>query len=95
MTESTIASIAGVIFSLAVSYIPGLKEWYAVLSAQTKALVMLAALLLACVVIFASACLGYSTALSCDLPGVKSLVPLFIAAAIANQATYLLTPQTK
>ena len=38
MTESTIASVAGVIFSLAVSYIPGLKEKYAALPAQMKAL---------------------------------------------------------
>ena len=92
MTEQSIASIAGIIVSLVFSYVPGLKEKYAALSATYKALIMLASLLLACGVLFGASCLGYNDALTCNVAGAKTLLPLFIAAAIANQTTYLLTP---
>lgn len=91
MSEQTIASIAGIIISLAFSYVPGLKDKYGELSGQSKALVMLGALLLACGVIFGAACLDFWQMVACNAEGAKSLVPLFISAAIANQGTYLLT----
>ena len=95
MTDSTLAELAGILISLAFSYVPGLKEKYAALDAQRKALVMLGALLAACVVIFAAGCLDYLNYVSCDMIGVKALVSIFITAAVANQATYLLTPPVK
>jgi hypothetical protein len=93
MPETTIASLAGVIISLVFSYIPGVSDWYANLNAQYKSLWMLAFLLIACGVLFGAGCLGYSSQVACTAEGAKSLVPLFIAAAIANQATYLISPQ--
>jgi hypothetical protein len=92
MSESTIASVAGIIVSLAFSYVPGLKEWFDALAANYKRLVMLGALVLAVGVIFATSCLGYATEPACTVEGAKALLPLFIAAVIANQGTFLLTP---
>lgn len=92
MTEATIASIAGVIVSLAFSYIPGLKAWFDAQSQANKSLAMLAALVLAVGVIFGASCAGYATEPACTVAGAKTLLPLFIAALLANQGTYLLTP---
>ena len=44
---SLLASIAGVVLSLAFSYIPGLSTWYGGQSAQAKSLVMLGCLVVA------------------------------------------------
>jgi hypothetical protein len=95
MTETTLASIAGVIISLAFSYIPGLKDKYALLTADYKRLVMLGALLIVALGIFGASCAGLSAQVTCDVAGAQALVSMFISAAIANQAAYLLTPSAK
>ena len=94
MTETTLASLAGAVLSLAFSYIPGLTEWYAQLAANYKRLVMLAALIIVTLGIFGASCAGLSAQVSCDMTGAKSLLPLFVSAVIANQAAYMLTPSS-
>jgi len=95
MDNSTLAGFAGIVLSLAFSYVPGLKEKYAALSAEYKALVMLSALLVACLFIMAASCLEFMKYVACDVTGIKALVGLFVSAIVANQATYLLTPPAK
>ena len=92
MTETTLASLAGIALSLAFSYIPGLRDKYASLTADYKRLVMIVALLLVSICIFAAGCLGYAPKVTCDMPGVQVLLGYFIASALANQSTYMLTP---
>ena len=92
MTETTIASLAGIVLSLAFSYVPGLREKYASLTADYKRLVMVLALLLVSAGIFAAGCAGYSSKVTCDMAGVQVLLGYFVSAAVANQGTYMLTP---
>ena len=93
MTDATLASLAGVVLSLAFSYIPGLREKYAEQSSETKRLIMLAALFVVAAGMFGLSCAGWNDSVTCDVPGVKLLVGLFISAAVANQAAYMLTPK--
>ncbi len=95
MTTELLTEIAGVTLSLAFSYTPGLKDQYERLDATGKRLVMLGMLLLACIVVMLLACGNIWNGLSvaCTQAGIVELVGLFIRAAIANQAAYLLTPK--
>jgi hypothetical protein len=97
MTAEILAVIAGTLLSLAFSYIPKLSDWYATLTSQYKSLVMLGALAVASLVAFGLACAGLGdiagVTLTCDQPGVYVVIRAFAAAAIANQTTYLLSPQ--
>lgn len=94
-----ISSIAGILLSLAFSYIPGAKEWFAKLTGEYKRLVMLGSLLLAAAAIMVLACTGWAADLginiTCDRPGFIQLLTAFLAAFVANQATYQITPQER
>jgi hypothetical protein len=100
MTATQLTVLAGALLSLAFSYVPSLKEHYAPLTATQKRLVMLALLALTASSIFALACLpwgsgllaDYGVIMACDQSGALGLLQIFLAALIANQATYLVTP---
>lgn len=91
MPDFTLPALAGIILSLFFAYIPGASTWYESLTKQAKNIWMLVFLLAACAVIFAAGCLGYSQQVACTIEGAKSLLPMFVSAAVANQTTYLLT----
>ena len=95
MNDTTIASLSGVILSLAFSYIPGLRYKYALLPADYKRLIMLGALLAVALGIYGASCTGLSQQVTCDIAGAQSLLGFFISAAIANQAAYMITPAVK
>ena len=91
MTTETLAAVAAVLLSLAFSYVPGLRDKFELLDSTHKRLVMLA-----CLAVVALAALGLSCAnlwdfVTCNKSGILQLVETFIAAAVANQAAYLLT----
>ena len=96
MTSEMLGIYAGSILSLVFSYVPGLNEKYNVLDGTAKRLIMLLLLALAVAGIFAVACLGlagdFGLSATCDKSGVLELVKLFVAAVIANQATYSISP---
>jgi hypothetical protein len=92
MTETTLASLAGIVLSVAFSYIPGLRDKFAQLSADYKRLVMLGSLLAVVLGVFGLSCVGYYPQITCDAAGAKTLIELFVAALIANQAAYMITP---
>ncbi|MFN3309169.1 MAG: hypothetical protein ACK44E_08180 [Anaerolineales bacterium] len=98
MTTETLSSIAGVILSLAFSYLPGLQRWYAALDGTAKRLVMLGVLTATTLCFYALACTPYAEllgiSLSCDAGGAVMLLRLLLSALIANQATYSLTPRS-
>ncbi len=91
MTSDTLSAAAGILLSLAFSYLPGLRGWYANQAPEHRALVMLAALLLAGLLVFGLSCAGLQPIVPCSQSGAWSLVTAFVSAAIANQATYSLT----
>ena len=95
MTAQLLTTIAGVLISLAFSYVPGASDWFAKLDGTYKRLVMLAALLLAAGGAFGLGCAGYSTGVPCDGHGALKMLELFILAAMANQSAFLLTPKKK
>ena len=91
--STLLASIAGILLSLAFAYVPGLSDWYANQTAQIKSLVMLLALVGAAFGSYAAACwqLFDIPGLTCDDGGARVLVSAFIMALAANQSTYLAT----
>lgn len=88
MEGNLLMSVAGVMLALGFGYIPGLKDWFAGLDGTRKALVMALLLLVAAVGAFGLSCWGPYTFATCDEAGAWELVELFIAALVANQATY-------
>ena len=93
MTAEKLAVLAGIILSLLFSYIPGLSDWFGKLEGIQKRLVMLALLLVVAAGAFGLSCAQVITEVTCDQAGAMGLVQAFIAAVIANQATYLISPQ--
>ena len=95
LTSELLVSIAGVVLSLLFSYIPGLRVWFAALASEKKQLIMLGLLVLVTGGVFGLGCAGVlDTGLACDKGGVIAIVKLLVAGIIANQATYLISPQT-
>lgn len=91
MNSDTLSAGAGIVLSLAFSYLPGLRPWYASLDPERKALGMLAALAVTAMLALAISCANLQQVVTCDQPGVWSLVRAFVAASVANQTTYTLT----
>ena len=90
MTDNVIASLAGALLALLFGYAPGVRPWYEALEPTRKALVMLLLLAVAAAVLYGAACytpLG-AAGITCDEAGLWTVVRLFLAALVANQATY-------
>lgn len=92
MTDNAVASLAGVVLALLFGHAPGLRPWYENLEPTRKALVMLALLAVSAGLLYGAACWTPFDAagVTCDEPGFWALVEMFLAALVANQATYLL-----
>jgi hypothetical protein len=95
MTPELLVSIAGIILSLAFSYIPGLAGKFAGLESVYKRLITLGLALVAAAGVFGLSCAGLIDSVTCDQDGAWGLLQLFIYAAIANQAAYTLSPETQ
>jgi hypothetical protein len=92
MNESNVVmSLAGAVLALLFGYVPGLRQWYEALEPTRKALVMAGALLLASVLLYLAGCYTpWQVGVTCDETGFWTLTQMFIAALVANQATYLI-----
>jgi len=99
MTSEQISLTAGVLLSLAFSYVPGLADGFGRLSPETKRLVMLGLLALVSAGAFGIACAGWGAewglTLTCDQAGAWGLLKAFLLAVIANQATYQISPRRR
>ncbi len=97
MNTDTLTALAGLILSLAFSYLPGLKSRYGALDGTAKRLVMLVVLAATSLSLYALACSPYADLLGmtvrCGTSGAIELLRLFLTALIANQAAYSLTPR--
>ena len=98
MDAELLAVILGVILSLVFNYVPGLAEKFAALGKEQKSLIMLGLLALASAGAYGLACAGWAAdfglAVSCDRKGLVEVIKAFVAALIANQAAYAISPQT-
>ena len=92
MSSELLAGTAGIVLSLLFEYLPGLHDWYNALVDAKQKLIMLGALLLSAVGIYALACVGKYDLVTCDVNGAWLLVEYFVLAVIANQATHRLSP---
>lgn len=95
MSDTELSLLAGALLSLVFSYVPGLKDWFDKKESTIKRLIMAGALLVVSLLIFGTSCadLGFAFTVACDKEGVVGLVSIFIRALVANQATYLISPQ--
>lgn len=97
MSAQVLAAAAGILVSLVFSYLPGVADWYALLDGTQKRLVMLAALLIIACGAIGLSCLGIAQAAGTPLPactpqGLQTLLEALVAALVANQAAYLISP---
>ncbi len=95
MTSEQLGSIAGIVLSLLFSYIPGVRDRFALLSSTEKSLFMAAMLLAVSIGALGLSCAMIVNVIECSQSGVVQLVSVFISALVANQATYVLSPQVK
>lgn len=93
MTSEQLTIIAGIILSLLCSYLPGVNDAYNNLSGIYKRLVMLFLLLIVSISVFILSCTNLYMIVPCDKAGALGLIESFIAALVANQSTYLITPK--
>ena len=94
MTADELSAIAGCVLSLAFSYIPGVKGWFDNLQPDQKRGIVALSLVVVALAIFGLSCGGIVATVTCDQPGALGLVEMLIAALVANQATFLLSPKT-
>ena len=91
MTENTVGMLAGTLLALLFGYAPGLRTWYEALEPTRKALVMAGLLVASSAGLYGAACwTPWPVGVTCDDAGFWQLAQLFMAALVANQATYLI-----
>jgi len=95
MTAELLAGISGTVVSVLFSYLPGLSGAYDGLGATYKRLVMAGVLLVVTAAVYGLSCAGIYQFFACDQAGIIKAVEIFVAALVANQATYLITPEVK
>jgi len=83
-----LAAMAGVILSLAFSYVPGVKTWYKGLSGEWKRLIMAGLLLVTALVLYGLGCAAVVKGVTCSRDGFAQLVWMFLVALVSNQSTY-------
>ena len=96
ISESLLASLAGVLLSLAFAYIKPFRGWFDNLDGSYKRLIMLGGGLLSALVIFGLSCVNFKlfgVSVSCDIPGVLAVVEAFLAFMVSNQAVYTMLPK--
>lgn len=94
MTIETLVAVAAGILSLAVAYVPGLKERYDQLDPAGKARWMAVLLIAVSLGAFGLACANllilFGLEIACTAEGGVALLRILIAALVANQAVYTL-----
>jgi hypothetical protein len=97
MTPELLASIAAAVLSLLASYLPGFSAWFDKFNPDQKRLLMLGLLCLATALSYAAACSGVGgfigITITCDLPGLTTLIRALLAAIVVNQSVFLLSPK--
>jgi energy-converting hydrogenase Eha subunit C len=94
LEPAVLAGIVSVVVSLILSYVPSLRVWFAGIQRQFKSLIMLGILALVSVTIWVAGGLGLlAINIPFDQQGFVGLVKVFLVTVMANQATYLLSPE--
>ena len=92
MTVELLVAIAGGILSLALAYVPKLKDWYEKKTAEQKAQIMGALLVLVTLGVFGLACANllvlFGLEVACTAASAVQLLQLLLVALAANQAVF-------
>lgn len=95
MTPEYLAGLAGVLLTLAFSYLPGLSDWYETKDETAKRQIMLGLLFVVAAGALGITCAGFGgdlgIPLTCDRAGVVLAIKTFATAVIANQAFHRIT----
>ena len=98
MTSIQLATISAIVLSLVFSYIPGIKDKFDLLDGTYKRLIMLLFLAIVTGASFGLSCWPMFkdvVPIQCTQTGAVALLTAFVQAVIANQATFLISPQPK
>lgn len=90
MTTEQLGAVAGIVLSLALAYVPTLREWYDAKTTQQKAQIMGGLLVVSALGIFGLSCANLFVLVACTVDGAKELVGVLIAALVANQSAFAL-----
>jgi hypothetical protein len=93
MSTDELAGTAGILISVACSYVPGLADKYAALDGTQKRLVMLLALVLAAALVYGLSCANVVAVITCSQRDLVGLLRTVVLAIVANQSTYWITPK--
>jgi hypothetical protein len=94
VTAEDVSAAAGIVLSLAFSYVPGLHAKWDPLEPTWKRLIMAGLLAVVSLAVWGLACYEIFGGVACTKAGAIELGRVFIVALIANQAAYMLSPQT-
>ena len=92
-TPDFLAVVAGVLLSLLFSYAPGFANWYNLLEAEYKSLLMLAFNLIITAVVFTLGCYGFLGGIDCSVNGGIQFFWVFLQVIIPNQITHVASPK--
>jgi len=103
MDAEYVAMIAGIVLSLAFSYVPGLRNQFDGLDEKYgtetggnyKRLIMLVVLFLTSAGLLGLSCIGRYDGVACDVDGIWQALSVFVQAAIANQAAFMVSPKVR
>lgn len=95
LSAEGLSALAGILLSLGCSYLPGVRQRFAELDPTGKRLVMLGLLAISALGVFGLSCTPYQPfpGLSCDQAGAWGLLRVFLAALVANQAAFNVSPR--
>ena len=95
MTIETLNALLGAVLSLLLSF-SAIRKWYEPLGGDAKRLIVVGVLALISLGSYLLACSaigpGLEMGIECGENGALAILEAFLAAAVANQATYALTP---
>jgi hypothetical protein len=97
-TPEMLAVMFGILLSLVLSYFPIIKTKWAAFDGDVKRVIMLVAFAVITLAVFGLSCttlkdsFGLLASVSCTQAGAIELFKIFIAAVIANQTTFMLSP---
>lgn len=93
LSPELLVSVAGILLSLAFSYIPGLRVKWGQLDPDRQRIYMLGLIVLTAGAVFGLGCAGWLTVnLSCDEAGAQKLIYMIVLGLIANQSAYQISP---
>ena len=90
MNAEQLSLVTGMVLSIGLQIIPGLKDWFDKLTADLKRLIIVALLAVVAAAIFGLSCLNVIHEVACTSAGAWLMFEYFALAAVANQVTYKL-----